>query len=172
MKRAQTNIVVFVFILLIVVGVIAFLLSAARTLNPVEYLNLYAHNSLLSVLREDTGYTDSNCKLVSDVISCSFFTPTWQCDGSGPTCRSLAEEKITEAMDQFEIIKKSYRYLFRVEPEGFVVKDAAGTPFSINIGDGTLATEKGEKITANERISRVSQSGQFLLKVQLILKKK
>ncbi len=171
-RRGQTNLIIFVFILLIMVGMIAFLLSAAKTLNQTEYLNLYVHDALLSTLREDTGYTDSNCKLVSDAIACSFFSSTWQCGGSGPSCLTVAETHVTNAMLQFETIKKSYRYLLLVEPDGFTVKDPSGEPFTIAIGDLKLKTEKGEKFTANERISRTTLTGQYILKVQLILKKK
>ena len=170
--KAQTNLVIFVFILLIMVGIIAFLISTARSLNQTEYLNLYAHNALLSAVRADTGYSDSNCRLVSDAIACSFFSPTWQCDGTGPTCLAVAQQDIGTAMGQFETIKQSYRYLFLVEPEGFTAKDAQGSPFSLAVGDQALKTEKGEKITANDVISRATQTGQFILKVQLILKKK
>jgi len=167
-QKAQTNMILIIIVIIIFGGVVIFLLGFAKTISQAEYMNIYTHNLLLSVMRTDTGYTDANCKLVSDAISCAFFVKT-QCGGTGPSCISLANETVTDYMSRFELIKKGFRYLLKVTPEGFTPRSE---PYEIEIGDKGLDTEKTEKFVANERIQKTMDIGQLNLKVQLIIAKR
>jgi hypothetical protein len=164
--------VLIVIVIVIFGGLVLFLLGFAKTVSQAEYINLYTHNMLLSMMRTDTGHTDANCKLVSDTISCAFFAPEWRCGTGGPSCLSLANETINSYMSRFELIKKGFRYLFRVVPEGFVVRSAEGMPFEVTVGDTGLETERVEKFIASERIQRTTATGQYNLKVQLFISKR
>ena len=169
--KAQTSLILIVLLLVIMAGVAVFLLGFAQTVSQKDYFNLYTHNLLLSVMRTDTGFTDNNCKLVSDLISCTFFFTDWICGNSGRTCYEIANETVSDYISNFELIKKNFRYLFLVEPEGFTARGP--NPLVFEVGDKGLKTEKIEKFTANERILRVTTTGQqYFLKVQLILAKR
>ena len=86
MYKAQTNMILIILVIVVFGGLVLFLLSFARTVSQDEYMNLYAHNLLVSVLRTDTGYTDIDCKLTSDVIRCGFFSSDYRCGEQGPNC--------------------------------------------------------------------------------------
>lgn len=172
MQKAQTSMILIIIVIVIFGGLVVFLLGFAKTISQTEYMNLYTHNLLLTIMRIDTGYTDANCKLVSDTISCTFFAPEWRCGGDGPSCLSLANETMSNHISQFELIQKSFRYLLKVTPEGFVVRLPTGEPFEIEIGDKGLDTERIEKFTASERIQKTTATGQYNLRVQLIIAKR
>jgi len=167
--KAQTSTLLIV-IVIIIFGIIGiFLLNISRQIDFDEYTNLYTNNLLLAMLRTDTGYTDSECKLVSDLLTCSYFTPNFQCGGSGPACLDLANDTISNYMSQFELIRKNYKYLFAVRPQGFI------SDTKINIGDPQLDCDprnrncpRLEKFVATESI----QKGSYVLKAQLIIAKK
>jgi hypothetical protein len=165
--RGQTTIVLIVLVLIIFAGIAIFLLGVAGTVSQVEYTNMYVHNTVLTVLRTNTGYQDTNCRLVSDLLGCAFFQPTYSC-GGGPNCRDLATATIEGYMERLEMIRKSYRYLFVVEPEAFIVRTEAGEPFKLMFGDESLEAARIEKLTATQTIQR---SG-HLLKVKLIVAKR
>lgn len=167
-RKGQTAMIMIVLVMIIFAGIGIFLLSVARTVSQVEYINLYVHSLLISTLRADTGYVESSCKQVSDLLGCSFFEGGWRCGGSGPTCYELANSTIAGYVQAFDEIKPGYRYLFLVEPEGFIALGPDGKPLKIRIGDDALETEKIEKLTADERIQRREGS----LKVKLIMAKK
>jgi hypothetical protein len=170
MKKGLTSMILIVLLLAVFAGLAIFLLGFMQTVSQKDYLNLYTHNLLLSIMRTDTGYTDNNCKLVSDLVSCTFFFTDWVCGDSRRTCSDIANETITGYMEEFELIKKNFRYLFSVETEGFVARNAAGEPLVFEVGDKSLKTSKIEKFTANERVLKVTTAGQqFFLKVQMIL---
>lgn len=171
-QKAQTNMILIIIVIVIFGGLIVFLLGFAKTISQTEYMNLYTHNLLLSIMRIDTGYTDANCKLVSDTISCAFFAPNWRCGGDGPSCLSMANATVNSYISQFELIKKGFRYLLKVKPEGFVVRSPTGEPFEIEIGDMGLDTEKIEKFAASERIQKTTTTGQYNLRVQLFIAKR
>jgi hypothetical protein len=172
MSKAQTNMLLIIIVIVIFGGLVVFLLGFAKTVSQTEYMNLYTHNLLLSIMRMDTGYTGANCKLVSDTISCAFFSPDWRCGGDGPSCLSLANETVSNHISQFELIKKSFRYLLKAAPEGFIVRLPTGEPFEIEIGDKGLDTERIEKFTASERIQKTTATGQHNLRVQLFIAKR
>jgi hypothetical protein len=166
--KSQISIILIVLIIIIFIGVTLFLLSFAETISQREYMNLYVHNLLLSVMRTDTGYIGSDCKLVSDLIACAFFKPTFICGNY--TCLELANQTIYDYMSEFELIKKNYRYLFTVTAPGYV-PELEGEQIKLEFGDPEL---KGriEKITANYYIEKVFGTTQYILKAQLIIAKK
>ncbi|MBI4020314.1 MAG: hypothetical protein HY367_03195 [Candidatus Aenigmarchaeota archaeon] len=172
-SKGQTTMVLIVLVIIIFAGLALFILSLTNTFSQDEYINLYAHNMLLSVLRADTGYTDANCKLVSDLISCAYFTPSYQCGGSGPQCLDLANSTINSHVRQFDLIRKNFLFLFIVEPEGF----RTGT--QIKMGDTRLdcdITEPGcprkPRFVAEEKIQKASGGYPYILNVRLVISRR
>jgi len=155
-------------------GIALFLLSFAKTIGQTEYMNMYAHNLLLSIMRTDTGYSDTNCKLVSDTLSCAFIMPNWKCEGSGQNCLALANERISSYMSyDFGLVREGFRYLFIVEPETFrSISPETGEPMKIKIGDLSLEEAEITKLSANERIQKTTETGHYVIKVQLIIAQK
>ena len=166
--KAQTTMIFIVVIMVIFVVMGIFLLSLAKTVSQSEYINIYAHNLLSSILRTDTGLTEPSCKTVADLLACSFLTPSFVCE-NGKSCNVLAEEKINGYMTEFSLIKESFSYLLTVEPEGFVALPNGGDPYTIMIGDETLEDSKTEKVTANERIQRILGGNPYILNIHLIM---
>ena len=168
-KKAQTSALLIVIVLIIFGSIAAFVLNITRTLDFDEYTNVYVNNLLLAVLRTDTGYTEPECRLVSDLLTCAYFTPNYQCGGDGPQCLNLANETITGHMSQFELVRKNYRYLFAIKPQGFVSET------SINIGDPQLDCDPANRNCPRiEKFSAtgIIQRGSYVLKAQLIVAKK
>lgn len=161
--KGQTTIVMIVIVLLVFGGIVTFLLTLAGTVSQREYMNLYVHNLLLTTLRADTGYLDPNCRTMSDTLACSFLQPGWVCEGSGTSCRALAESLLASHFSSFETVRKNYLYLFTVEPESFTARDPeTGEPMAIEVG--TLDPEaRRETIAASERIVKEGE----IFKVQL-----
>ena len=171
--KAQTSMILIVLVIIIFGGLAVFLLTFAQTFSQPEYVNLYAHNLLLSVMRTDTGYTDSRCKLVSDTLSCAFFESDWRCGGSGPACLSLINETVQKYVGEFELIQKSYRYLFIAKPEylsgGEVLNPLTDEPLRIKVGDLSLEGERTGKIVANEQVQKATSRGPIVIRAQLVL---
>ncbi len=165
-NKGQTTLVMIVIIIIIFAGIIMFLLNLAGTVSQKEYMNMYSHNMLLSILRTDTGYLDSKCQTMSDTLACAFLEPSWVCEGSGMRCKDLAEGLLASYTGKLEATKKNYLYLFTVEPTGgLVVRDPeTGEQMVIQVGNMDPSA-KGDIITANERIVK----GGNILKVQLKL---
>lgn len=155
--------ILIVLLVIIFAGIAVFLFTLARTVSPEEYMNVYVHNLLLSIMRTDTGYTDASCKLVSDLLACAAITPAHLCDGWGLNCLDLANQTVTEYMDRFEAIRKNYRYLLIVGSGGLVPTET-GKPL-LEIGDKALATARVTKITASEVIQREG----YILEVTMII---
>ncbi len=172
--RAQTSMILIVIMIIIFGGIALFLFSFAKTISSTEYTNLYAHNLLLAIMRTDTGHSDTNCRLMSDTIASAFLTPTWTCGNSGRNYLSIANDTISEYMDpEFGLIREGFRYLFIAEPESFrSISPETGEPFKIKIGDLSLEEARVEKLVANERIQKVTETGQYVIKVQLIIARK
>ena len=169
--RGQTTMVLILLVILLFAGTAIFLLTFAKTVSQNDYMNLYAHNLLLSLMRSDTGYTDPNCKLVSDALACAFFSPDYLC-GKGSeavSCLSLANRTATDYIERFSMIKKSYRYLLIVEPQGFTVLGPDGLPFKISIGDAGVALGRQTKYSANEQMRKATATGVFNLNARLII---
>jgi len=160
MAKAQTSIIMILLVIMVFIGMIMFLLSLAKTVSREEYMNLYVHNLLVSILRSDTGdYSDYECKTVADALMCAF-RENKICP-SGKSCREIAEDFINESINKFKEIK-GYRYLFIARPSaGWIAS------YKLEVGDSDLLTEKVKKITANEKIQR----GDYILDVTLIISK-
>lgn len=168
-RQGQTTMIFIVLIIIIFLGMGVFLLSLAQTVSQSEYINLYTHNLLSSLVKTDTGYTDASCKTVADLLSCSFLSPTHICGTQD--CFSLSEQTVNSYMEQFAFIKEGFRYLLIVESVGFTALPQ-GVPHKVEIGDPSLKEEKIEKITANERIQKVVGGNPYLLNIRLIIAKK
>ncbi|MCX6814163.1 MAG: hypothetical protein NTY20_00715 [Candidatus Aenigmarchaeota archaeon] len=163
-----------IIVIMIFVGMVVFLLGIASTVGGNEFTGLYVNNLLLSVMRTDTGYTDSKCKLVSDLVFCAYFTPEWQCAQGVPNCLELANNTITRYMTIFGNQTKSMKYLFTVTP-AFVARDVSGEPISLDMGDKALKKSKAESLKIYSHplvISKTVGSNQYTLKIQLIVSKK
>jgi len=168
--KGQTTMIMIVLIIIIFLGMSTFLLSLAETVSQSEYLNMYTHNLLSSTLKADTGYLEANCRTVSDLLACSFFSPTYVCGGV-QDCHSLAEEKVEDSISRFQLIKEGFRHLIVVEPEGFTAVVGGGIQ-KVEIGDSHLDDEKVDKITADERISGIFNGEAYILNIRLIVAKK
>ena len=137
-SKGQTTMIFIILIIIIFLGMASFLLSLGRTVSQSEYLNLFAHDLLSSLLKTDTGPTDPSCKTVSDVLACSFLSPTYVCGGQD--CFSLAQQTVNEQVSRFALIKEGFRFLLTVEPEGFVALPQGGGPYTVEVGDCLLYT--------------------------------
>jgi hypothetical protein len=167
--KGQTTMVLIMLVILLFAGTAIFLLTFAKSISQTDYMNLYVHSLLLTLMRSDTGYTDPNCKLFSDVLSCAFFSPEYVCSQNGPSCLELANRTATGYIERFSTIKKSYRYLLVVEPQGFNVLGPDGEPFKINIGDLGVAAGRQTKYTANEQMRKATSTGVYNLNARLII---
>lgn len=162
--------IVIILIIIVFGGMAVFLLALADNVSQSEYINLYTHNLLSSMLRTDTGITNPSCKTVSDLLACSFLSPTYICE-AGRTCFSMAETVIDRIVSDFASDKQGFRYLLIVEPEGFVALPQ-GIPYTVEIGDLTLKDARIEKITSNERIQRVLGGNPYLMDIRLTISRK
>lgn len=158
-----------VIVIMIFAGVGLFLLSLAEGISQTEYINLYTNRLLASVLKTDTGSTDPSCKTVSDLLACSFLTPTYVCGGQD--CFSLANQTVSDQMERFGLIKEQFRYVFLVEPVGFVALPQ-GEPFTVAIGESSLQEERIEKIISTQRIQKVLGGNSYLMSVSFVVARK
>ena len=174
--KAQTSLMLIVVLILVFIGLAVFLLSFASTLDQQDYFNLYTNNMIITVMRSDTGYHDSKCRLVSDAVSCAFFSPQWRCGGDGPTCTEVANDTISRYIESFELIQQSYRYLYIAKPEylsgGEVLDPVTDQPLRIKIGDLALEAERVNKLVANQQIQKTTSQGPVIIRSQLILSRK
>jgi hypothetical protein len=173
-KKAQSSMILIIIVLMMFVGIVVFLLSLANTASKDEFTGLYVNNLLLSVMRTDTGYTDSNCKLVSDLVFCAYFTPEWSCGEGSSTCHDLANRTIANYMATFGNQTMSLKYLFTVTPT-FVTRDENGEQISLDMGDQSLKKSRTESLKVVSYplvISKTVGSNQYTLKMQLIVAKK
>jgi hypothetical protein len=136
--RGQTGMIMIVLLVMIVAAVVVLLLSMVQNASQSqeEYMNVYVTNLMLAVMKTDTGFSDSNCKLVSDALACAFVIPNWPC-GQGITCSELADDSLNTYMNAFDLISQNYRYLFEVETTDFLASQG-GQPMSLLIGDESL----------------------------------
>lgn len=169
-RKAQTSMILLILVIIIFAALAIFLFSLAETVSPRDYMNMYTHNLLLSILRADTGSHDPECKYVSDLISCSFFLPsTYQCSGLNATCQELAQSKIDYYMSKYASLQQSFRYLLTVTPKSFIARTPEGEALKIEFGDPSLMDEKVQKWSANELIQRVSGMTEYYLAVNLLI---
>jgi hypothetical protein len=168
--KAQSSMLLIIIVIMIFVGMVVFLLGLANTVSNEEFTRLYVNNLLISTMRTDTGYTDSKCKLVSDLIVCACFARDWICGDSGITCGELANRTVTKYMVIFANQTKSMKYLFLSTPE-FVCRDESGNPANLVIGDVSLKKSKDPlKITSYPVvIGKTFDLNRYTMKIQLIV---
>ncbi len=173
-NKAQTSMVLMVILLIVFAAIAVFLFSLAKTVSQEDYMDTYVNNLMLSVMKTDTGYSDSNCKLMSDATACAFILPDWKCGDSGKGCLELTEERLTDYMDAFETISKNYRYLFVITSQGFITRTdiEQGEGMRLTFGDATLEDYRGKKRVANYAIQKSLAGNQYNLKVQLYIARK
>jgi hypothetical protein len=173
MRSGQSSMLLIIVVLMMFVGIAVFLLSLASTASRDEFTSLYVNNLLLSVMRTDTGYADSKCKLVSDLVACAYITPDWMC---GETrCDELANSTVSKYMMTFSNQTMSLKYLFNVTTIGFyVIDENTGEPKIFEIGDPSLKKSRESfKVFSYPRlIPKTVNSNTFYLKVQLIVASK
>jgi len=168
-RMGQTTMVMIILIIVVFIGMVTFLLSFAKTVQQSEYINMYTNNLLSTIMKTDTGFLDSNCRTVSDLLSCSFLSPTYVCGGI-KDCSSLADEKVNEYMSRFEFIKEGFDHLIIVESEGFS-SISSGSVKNVEIGELSLKDSKRDKIVANSRITGIFAGDIYNLNVRLIVSK-
>ena len=156
--KGQTTMILIVLVVIIFGGLVLFLLSFAEVLVPsVEYDNLYVHNLLLTTLKTDTGYLDDDCRTISDLFMCSFTINT-VCGDTGRTCREALDELLPYYLGRFEEVRPGFRYVVIAESgtPTWNPRNPDGTPMRMVLGNESLATEKVEKLSANQRIIKES----------------
>ena len=170
-RKAQTNMIMIVLLLIIFAIVVIFLLSVVQKVEQEDYMSLYANNIVLSIMKTDTGYPDSNCKLMSDLTACAFLLPDWTCGDSGMTCRDMADERLNLYMEALEDISQNYRYLFVVSTSDFISRDALdqGVAHQLMIGDEELLDFQGTKRTSVYAIQKSLQGNSYNIKVMMYL---
>jgi hypothetical protein len=124
--KAQTTLILMVFVLIIFLGIVIVLLSFAKTISLTEYLNFYTHSLLVSSLAADVSgpdcpncWQDVNCKTTADLLKCSIKSPSYICRSSSKSCQQFAQEKLEEIFNQYEQVK-GLPWLILITAEGFV----------------------------------------------------
>ncbi len=173
MRSGQTNMILIVILLLMFIVLALFLLSLARPVSQEDYMKLYVNNLLLSVMRTDTGFSDSNCRLISDATACAFILPDWRCGDSGLTCLELANDSLSDYMGSYELISKNYRYLFVITSEGFISRTGyeQGEGMRLVIGDQSLESASSKR-TSTYVIQKSLAGSQYNIRVLLKLARK
>jgi hypothetical protein len=157
MTKGQSSIVMMVLVLVVFGGLAVFLLSMAQTVSQEDYMNIYAHNMLISLMRTNTG-EGGECTLVSDTLSCASFGMI--CD-SGRDCSIVAGDKVNEFMNYMNDIKTTYDWHIGVyDKNDFLL---------LELGDSQLVGKKTKKWTASETVYDVIGVTHNTFNVRLIL---
>ncbi len=165
-SKGQTNMIMLVILMLVFIGIVIMLLSLSQTVSQEDYLNLYAHNLLLSVMRTDTGSSDADCKLISDAMFCAFTLSDKPCGSTGKTCYQLANESVDEYIQAFSGISENYRYLFEITPV-FCSRGEEGCRH-MEFGDSSVI-DAGRKWVANSAIQKSMAGKPYSIKVRLYM---
>jgi hypothetical protein len=159
MNKGQSSIVMMVLVLMVFGGLAVFLLSMVQTVSQEDYMNIYAHNMLISVMRTDTG-KGADCALVSDTLSCASYGMI--CD-SGEDCSTVARSKISEFMTYMNEAKTTYDWYIGVyDKNDFLL---------LELGNTELVAKKTKKWSASETVYDVVGTTQNTFNVRLILAK-
>ena len=161
--------ILIVILIIIFAGMILFLFTLAETVEQEDYMELYVNNLALSVMKTDTGFSDSKCKLVSDAVACAFVESSWPCGDSGRTCFEIANQTIGDHVSSFETISKNYRYLVTVESVEFCSRVEGAECRVMMFGDPGLEDFAGKKRTANYAIQKTLAGNNYNLKVRLYI---
>ena len=171
-RKAQTSMILIVLLLIIFAALAVFLMSLAKTVSQEDYMDLYVNNLMLSIMRTDTGYSDSKCKLISDTVFCALTSSSWPCGDSGMTCLEFTNESLTEYTEAFGLISRNYRYLFEITTHEYCFMDDEGC-MMLRFGDESLKSYRGSRVkTANYAIQKSMEGNPFNLKVRLYIARK
>ncbi|HDD72472.1 MAG TPA: hypothetical protein ENG00_00095 [Candidatus Aenigmarchaeota archaeon] len=161
--KAQTTMILLVFLIMIFTGLVIVLLSLSQTVVREEYSDLYVNNLLLSILKTNTGYTD-RCETVSDLIGCAFLTPSYTCGGSSLECRTLAEQTLEEYMN---MVNENMVYCFNITSgPGWSSLDEQGL-YSISFGDSSIWKKGINRRVARTVIQSVHEGLEYNIEVTL-----
>ena len=163
-RKAQTNMIMLVILLLVFIGIVLILFSLSRTVSQEDYMNLYTHNLMLSLMRTDTGYSGSDCKLISDAVFCAFNRVNYTCGSRGVTCHEVANQSLARYMDAFGEISKNYRYLLVVTPVFCSLGDEGCR--HLDFGDSEVA-DLERKWVANSAIQKSMAGKPHNIKIRL-----
>ena len=173
--KAQSGMIMIILVIMVFAGMAMFLLSFAQQLSQDDYMNLYVHNMWLSVSRSDTGYRNSECKQVSDALTCAYYLGNPRCGGTGPTCLDVANRTLSYYLERFREYKGNLRYFlkfdsyrrnqstFELEPHTAIAEN--GVPLRLSIGDKNLERERTRKWAVNENLIK----GEYVLKAKLLV---
>ena len=173
--KGQSSMIMIVMVILVFAGVAMFLLNFAQQISQEDYMNLYVHNMWLSVSRSDTGYSSTDCKLVSDALKCAYFLGNPRCGGTGSTCLEVANSTLSYYMEKFSNTKQNLRYFLKFDSyrrnqttgklDSHVTLTGAGIPLRLKIGDESLEKERTRKWVVDENIIM----GEYVLKARLFV---
>jgi len=160
--KAQSSVIMILFVIMIFAGLALFLLSLARTVGQEDYMNMYTHNLILSLLRADTG-EKGECKYVSNTITCAAYGGV--CDPpSSFDCDDFANQMVNEYMNIMSEMKPTYEWYIGVyDDRDFEI---------MSFGNPTLPNMKTKKWSASEVIYQSTGLSQNIYTINLILAKK
>jgi hypothetical protein len=171
-KKAQSSMILIIVVLMMFIGIAVFLLQLASTVSKEEYTTFYAGSLLLSMMRTETGFTDSRCRTVSDMVACACFTPDWVCGSE--SCSELANRTVTGYMGVFMNQTTSLKYLYTTTSD-VICRDDEGNPRTLELGDPSLKTSKKEAfkvVSYPLSITKTFEYSTFIMRMQLMLAKK
>jgi hypothetical protein len=172
-RSGQSSMILILLVVMVFAGVAVFLLSFAQQLSQEDYMYAYTNNMWLALSRSDTGYSDMDCKLVSDALACAYYLGNPRCGGTGKTCLEVANGTLAYYLQRFSEEKGNLRYLLtfeswemnqttgRLEPHVSLV---SGEPLRLRLGDEGLDKGTMKKWVVNENIIR----GEYVLKARLV----
>jgi len=163
-RKAQTNMIILVILLLVFIGIVLILFSLSRTVSQEDYMNLYTHNLMLSLMRTDTGYSGSDCKLISDSVFCAFTLGDRVCGNASKTCHEVANQSLAKYMEAFGEISENYRYLLEVTPV-FCSRTEEGCRV-LDFGDSDVA-DLERKWVANSAIQKSMAGKPYNIRIRL-----
>jgi len=156
MKRGQTSIIMLLLVIMVFGALGIFLLSLVQNVSQDDYMNIYTHNILISLLRTDTD-NKGNCREISDIITCAAYGGL--CD-SGGTCKTLASETIPYYMDKI-LDKKPYEWYI-----GVYNNDDYRL---IGFGNSQLLEKKTKKWSASQAVYQTTGFKEVVYNVRIIL---
>ncbi|MBI4173942.1 MAG: hypothetical protein HY519_04445 [Candidatus Aenigmarchaeota archaeon] len=154
--KGQMNMVLVVLALAIFLGLSFFFLSLLKPSQDSDYLNLYAHALLRTMLKSETGYLDPDCRSLEDLLACAYYQPAHVCAANGRlkemACEQALAANIAQLTQKYDIVKGSYRYLLAAE---------SGAVF-FQAGDVSLDKASSARIAADRTVSKISSDGRLL----------
>ena len=141
-------------------GLALFLLSLAGTVGQEDYMNIYTHNMLLTLLRTSTGEGGRMCSEVSDLVTCSVVGLSCS---SGVSCRVLSDSLVYGYMNTMQSIKPAYDwYLGVYDTNDYEV---------LSFGNNDIPNLKTKKYSATESVYYYLGTSETVYNVRLMLAK-